>query len=52
MATQIRTDDVPIVAQFLRDPVPIMRMILSPMNQHEKWRIGISPIQIMKRQPL
>src|SRR5215471_12628122 len=48
MPTQIRRDDVPAIAQSPRYPVPIARMIAAAMDQDERGRIRVSPIEIMQ----
>ena len=52
MATQVRCNDVPIMAQFLSHPVPAARMVAAAMDQEQGRRIGISPIDIVQPKAL
>ena len=52
MATQVRCNDVPVVAQFLSYPVPTARMVAAAMDQKQGRRIGISPNDIVQPKAL
>ena len=52
MATQVRCNDVPIMAQFLSNPVPAARMVAAAMDQKQGWRIGVAPIDIVQPKAL
>src|SRR5690242_5589313 len=52
MATQVRGDYVVLVTQRCRDPVPTAAMVAAAVQEHQRWRGGIAPIDIMQPQPL
>src|SRR6266478_876970 len=52
MPAQIGRDDVPAVAKPLHHPVPAARMIAAAMDQHQRRRVRIAPIEIMQTQAL
>src|SRR5471032_2780695 len=52
VSPQVGTDDVPVAAQFLRDPIPIPTVISAAVNQKQRRRIGIAPIDIVHTQTL
>ena len=52
VTAQIGGDDMLVVLQAGSDPVPIAAMIASAMQQQQRGRIGISPIDVMQSQTL
>jgi hypothetical protein len=52
VAAQIGGENVPIMAQGLRDPVPVAAMVAPTVHQQQRWRAGIAPVDIMQPQPL
>ena len=48
MASQVGCYDVPILAQFLRCPVPAAAMITPAMDQEQRRRVGVAPIHMMQ----
>ena len=52
MAAQVWGDDVPVFPQVLRHPVPVSAMVPPAMQQQQRWRFGVAPIDIVQPQPL
>ncbi len=52
VAAQVRGDDVPVVAQLARHPVPAAAMVASAMHQQQRRGGGIAPVDIVQPQPL
>ncbi len=52
MAAQIGGDNVPVVAQFFRHPIPTARMIAAAVDEEQRWRLGVSPIDIIEPKSL
>ena len=52
VTAQIGRQDVPVVAQRLRHPVPVAAMVAPAMHQQQRRRAGIAPIDVMQPQPL
>ena len=52
MAAQVGRDDVPVVAQPLRHPVPIAAMVLAAVQQDQRRRVRVAPVDVMQPQPL
>src|SRR5215467_3742626 len=52
MAPEIRRDDVPVVAQRLRRPVPVPAMIAPAVHEEERRLPRIAPVYVMQAQAL
>ena len=52
VTAKIGTDDMPILAQLHRRPVPTARMIAPAMEQDQRRFVGISPVDIMQPRAL
>src|SRR5262249_30500661 len=42
----------PVMAQRLRDPIPVAAMVASAMHEEQRRRGGVAPIDVMQPQPL
>ena len=52
VAPRVRRDDMPVLAQFLRHPVPAAAVVTAAVLQNQRRRIGVAPIDIVQPQPL
>jgi hypothetical protein len=52
VAAMVEGDDVPVLTQFLRHPVPAARMIAPAMDEHQQRFFGIAPIEVIEAQAL
>jgi hypothetical protein len=52
MPAQIGRNDVPAVAQPLRHPVPVAGMVAAAMDQHQRRRLRVAPVEIVKTKTL
>ena len=47
MAPQIRGNDMPVMTQFFGYPIPATRVIAAAMDQEQRRRVGITPVDIV-----
>ena len=40
------------ISQTLSDPIPISAMVAVPMNQQQRWRILIAPVDVVQSEAL
>ena len=52
MPAQVGTDDVPVVTQGLRHPVPVAAVVPPAVDQEQRRRVGVAPIDVVKTQTL
>ncbi len=52
MASQVRRDDVVIVAEPFRYPVPVPAMITPTVDEQECWSVFVTPVHIVQAQSL
>ena len=52
VASEIRCDNMPILSQFLGDPVPASAMVTPAMHEKQRWRALIAPICVMQLEAL
>ena len=52
VAAQIGGEDVPVMAQRLRQPIPVAAMVAPAMDEEERRRAGVAPVDIVQPQPL
>src|SRR5215510_6836998 len=52
VAPEIRRDDVPVVPEGLRRPVPVPAMIASAVHEEEGWLVGVAPVDVVQAQAL